>query len=229
MTSAGEVGSANCMSSQSIVETGGSGKVGRARLARMAAAAAAEAAAAFEVVVPIETHEPVGGFKTVERLGDPVRWPQQVRHYHLPGPVPLPVPGPATTSTSTSTSTSASTRTVPGASLLTTALADTTRTRGLVDAATLASAKPGCVILNVARAELVDEAALHGALESAHLGGALLDFWWRYPTREEPSRRPSAFPFHQLPASTMLTPHASSPGPAKCSSGGGPWDGIAVS
>ncbi len=88
-------------------------------------------------------------------------------------------------------------------------IALTPETRGLVDARALARAKPGCVLLNVARAELVDEQALYQALAAGHLGGALLDVWWRYPTRDDPECRPSAWPFHELPPTTMMTPHAS--------------------
>jgi phosphoglycerate dehydrogenase-like enzyme len=41
------------------------------------------------------------------------------------------------------------------------------------------------------------------------LGGALLDVWWQYPTPDEPNPRPSKLPFHELPASTVITPHDS--------------------
>lgn len=85
----------------------------------------------------------------------------------------------------------------------------TEETTGLVGKDTLARAKPGCVLLNVSRAELVEEQPLYDALASGHLGGALLDVWWQYPTKDEPARRPSALPFHELPHSVMMTPHAS--------------------
>ena len=82
-------------------------------------------------------------------------------------------------------------------------------TRGLIDARRLALMKPGTLLINVARAAIVDEDAFYTALKDGHLGGAALDVWWQYPTQAEPERRPSRRPFHELP-NVLITPHSSS-------------------
>jgi phosphoglycerate dehydrogenase-like enzyme len=82
-------------------------------------------------------------------------------------------------------------------------------TRGLIDERRLALFKPGALLINVARAAIVDEDALYDALEDGRLGGAALDVWWQYPNTAEPERRPSRRPFHELP-NVLMTPHNSS-------------------
>jgi phosphoglycerate dehydrogenase-like enzyme len=82
-------------------------------------------------------------------------------------------------------------------------------TQGLIDARRLALIRPGALLINVARAAIVDEDALYAALKDGHLGGAALDVWSQYPTPAEPERRPSRRPFHELP-NVLMTPHCSS-------------------
>ncbi len=57
----------------------------------------------------------------------------------------------------------------------------TPETERLINAKTLALAKPGVRIVNCARGELVDEAALLAALESGHVAGAGLDVFETEP------------------------------------------------
>ncbi|MFO1351816.1 MAG: 2-hydroxyacid dehydrogenase [Gammaproteobacteria bacterium] len=81
-------------------------------------------------------------------------------------------------------------------------------TRGLIGVAQLARMKPSAVLVNVARARIVDEEALYLALQNRVIGGAVLDVWYRYPSAQDPAPRPSRFPFHEL-ANVRMTPHCS--------------------
>jgi phosphoglycerate dehydrogenase-like enzyme len=86
-------------------------------------------------------------------------------------------------------------------------LALTPETRGLLDARRLGLLKPTALLVNVARAEVVDEDALYRALHEGALGGAALDVWYRYPTGAAPTA-PAHRPFHTLP-NVLMTPHVS--------------------
>lgn len=86
-------------------------------------------------------------------------------------------------------------------------LALSSDTRGLIDARALARMKPTAMLINVARAEVVDEDALYAALAGGALGGAALDVWYRYPQGAGPTL-PSRLPFHTLP-NVLMTPHVS--------------------
>lgn len=88
---------------------------------------------------------------------------------------------------------------------LTLSLNDTTR--GLIGERELRLMKPTAVLVNVARAEIVDEDALYRALADERLGGAALDVWYRYP-REAGPTPPARRPFHEL-ANVLMTPHVS--------------------
>jgi phosphoglycerate dehydrogenase-like enzyme len=83
----------------------------------------------------------------------------------------------------------------------------TPATRSLLDHRRLQLMKPTVFLINVARAEIFDEAALYGALASGRIAGAALDVWYRYPTLADPTP-PATHPFHEL-GSVMMTPHVS--------------------
>jgi phosphoglycerate dehydrogenase-like enzyme len=80
-------------------------------------------------------------------------------------------------------------------------------TRGLIDARRLGLMKPQVYLINVARAEIVDEQALYDALANGRLAGAALDVWYRYPTGAG-TTQPANAPFHEL-SNVIMTPHVS--------------------
>ena len=72
-------------------------------------------------------------------------------------------------------------------------------TRGLIDERRLSKMKPGALLVNGARGEVVDEAAVAAALTSGHLGGAALDAFVQEPL-------PMSSPLLTVP-NTLLSPH----------------------
>jgi phosphoglycerate dehydrogenase-like enzyme len=85
------------------------------------------------------------------------------------------------------------------------ALPLTDAARGLLGQRELRLMKPTAVVINVARAEIIDEEALYQALAELRIAGAGLDVWYRYPTGAGPTRA-ARLPFHELP-NVLMTPH----------------------
>ena len=78
----------------------------------------------------------------------------------------------------------------------------TPETTNLINADTLAAMKPGGVLVNVARGEIVDETALAETLDSGHLRGAALDVYVGEFERPPPDR------LWKHP-DVLITPHTS--------------------
>lgn len=73
-------------------------------------------------------------------------------------------------------------------------------TRGLIGAKELAVTKPGAILVNTARGDIVDEAALYTALKEGRLGGAGLDVF----NIEPPD---TSSPLFELP-NVVVSPHS---------------------
>jgi phosphoglycerate dehydrogenase-like enzyme len=87
------------------------------------------------------------------------------------------------------------------------AMPATHATVGLMDRRRLGLMKSTAFLINVSRAEIVDEDALYDALAERSIAGAALDVWYRYP-RESGPTPPATRPFHELP-NVLMTPHVS--------------------
>ena len=94
---------------------------------------------------------------------------------------------------------------LPEADYLVIAAPLTSATRGMLDAAALALMRPSAYLVNIARGEIIDTAALIAALEQGRLAGASLDV-----LPEEPL--PSEHPLWRTP-NVWITPHISSSSP----------------
>jgi phosphoglycerate dehydrogenase-like enzyme len=82
----------------------------------------------------------------------------------------------------------------------------TRATEGVIDARRLALMKPDATLINLARGELIDEAALFAHLQSHPRFTACLDAWWVEPVRH--GRFEMGHPFMTLP-NVIGSPHNS--------------------
>ena len=80
-------------------------------------------------------------------------------------------------------------------------------TIGCIDRRRLGLMKSTAFLINVSRAEIVDENALYEALAQRSIAGAALDVWYRYPSQPGPAAAATR-PFHDL-SNVLMTPHVS--------------------
>lgn len=78
----------------------------------------------------------------------------------------------------------------------------TSRTRHLIGATELSLLRPGAIVVNIARGQVIDETALTGALASGHLGGACLDVFETEPL-------PAGSPLWDMD-NVLISPHSAS-------------------
>jgi D-3-phosphoglycerate dehydrogenase / 2-oxoglutarate reductase len=79
----------------------------------------------------------------------------------------------------------------------------TRETRGMLAEREIAMMKPGAIVINTARGQVIDEAALARAVAAGHIGGAAIDAF-----AEEPL--PGDSPLRNLGDKVLLSPHAAS-------------------
>ena len=94
---------------------------------------------------------------------------------------------------------------LPHCDVLTLHCPSTERTRLMIDSTALAKLKPGAILINVARGDLVDTAALVAALQSGHVAAAALDVC-------DPEPIPGDRPLRSL-ANVIVAPHIASVSP----------------
>ena len=90
---------------------------------------------------------------------------------------------------------------LPDVDFLVVTLPSTRETHGIIGTAELSGMKPGAWLVNVARGNLVDEAALVESLSGGHLGGAVLDAFVEEPL-------PPQHPLWHL-ENVIISPHSS--------------------
>jgi glyoxylate/hydroxypyruvate reductase len=78
----------------------------------------------------------------------------------------------------------------------------TEQTRHLISERELRLMRPGAVVVNISRGQVIDEDALIAALSSGHLGGACLDVFAAEPL-------PASSPLWQMP-NVIISPHSAS-------------------
>jgi phosphoglycerate dehydrogenase-like enzyme len=93
---------------------------------------------------------------------------------------------------------------LPKADVLFIATPLTAETRGIIGAAELALLKPRAMIVNIARADIIQEEPLYHALSERAIFGAALDVWWN-PFEVEGVKFFN-FPFNELD-NVILSPH----------------------
>lgn len=81
-------------------------------------------------------------------------------------------------------------------------------TKNLLNDDAFKAMKPGSILVNVGRGEVIDQHALYRALKSQQLFGAGIDVWWNYPKGKEARKNtlPADAALHEL-SNIVMSPH----------------------
>ena len=82
-------------------------------------------------------------------------------------------------------------------------------TMGLINKNNLKIMNRSCVIINIARGDVIVEKDFYNALKNKTIGGGIIDTWYRYPiNKDKKSFNPSRYNFNKL-NNVIMTPHIS--------------------
>lgn len=84
----------------------------------------------------------------------------------------------------------------------------TAQTRGMIASAQFERMRSEAWLINVSRAEIVDQDSLYEALKERRIRGATIDVWYAYPSPSARSPQPARHPISELP-NVRSTPHSS--------------------
>ena len=97
-----------------------------------------------------------------------------------------------------------------GAAAVMCAVPSTPATKGMLDARRLGLLADQCVVVNVGRADLIEQEPFYEALKHGRIRAGL-DVWYRYPKTPDTPTPPGDFPFEALD-NVVLSPHRSGHG-----------------
>ena len=97
---------------------------------------------------------------------------------------------------------------LPRADVLFISLPLTPDTKNLLDAEEFALLRSHVIVINIGRAEIINQFALYNALRERKIAAAGLDVWYRYPQDESLRKNtpPADYPFNKLD-NIVLSPH----------------------
>ncbi len=99
---------------------------------------------------------------------------------------------------------------LPHTHILIVTLPATDETTGIINKKEFELLPKGAIVINVGRAQVIDQHAFYNALKTKHLHAGASDVWYHYPSSEKPNSKinthPADAPFHEL-NNIVMSPH----------------------